>query len=118
MNQDQPNIIHIEPANDRQLVYLRGELCLTTAEPVRQALAGTISAAQPLVLDLSDLTGIDLCGLQLLCSAQHTCQRHNLPFSLRDVPEWFPETVQSTGFQSHPAFRDAMPDAIEEGYCG
>lgn len=118
MNQDQPHIIRIEPANDCQLVHLEGELCLMTAEPVRQVLAGTISAAQPLVLNLAALTGIDLCGLQLLCCAQHTCQSHNVEFTLSQVPDWFEETVQATGLTAHPAFRAAAPDARQEDFRG
>jgi anti-anti-sigma factor len=113
MNQDQPSDIRIEPAHDHQLVHLQGELCLMNAEPVRQALAGTISTGSPpMVLNLAALTGIDLCGLQLLCSVQRTCQSNNLSFTLSAVPDWFREIVDTTGFQSHPAFRALRQERI------
>ncbi len=117
MYEDQQTTIRIESARDYQLVHLEGELGLMTAEPVRQALASSITAAQPLVVSLAALTAIDLCGLQLLCSAQRSCQTNSLPFTLRAVPDWFQEIVHTAGFHQHPAFQAAWPDAVQEEIC-
>ncbi|MCX6594576.1 MAG: STAS domain-containing protein, partial [Acidobacteria bacterium] len=75
------------------------------------------SAAQPLVVSLAALTAIDLCGLQLLCSAQRSCQTNSLPFTLCAVPDWFQATVHTAGFHQHPAFQVASLDAVREDIC-
>jgi len=72
---DRPELlsIAIEHHDDRMLVSLRGELDLSTAPVLDEALR---DANSEIVVDLSALAFIDASGLNVLASAHRRAERH------------------------------------------
>src|SRR4051794_1212929 len=72
---DRPELlsIAIEHHDDRMLVSLRGELDLSTAPALDEALR---DANSEIVVDLSALAFIDASGLNVLASAGRRAERH------------------------------------------
>jgi anti-sigma B factor antagonist len=63
-------LLDVEVAEDRGVLNLRGELCLSTAELVRKPLFSAIeNGSTNVVLDLTECTFIDSSGLEVLALA-------------------------------------------------
>jgi len=55
---------------------LEGEMTIYRAEELRQVLMGAIQPEARLEIDLSGVTELDTCGLQLLMQAKRAATRH------------------------------------------
>ena len=95
--------IRLEANGAGQTIYIAGALDLSGSALIRQALVDVIVNAsedrKPAgTLDLSELTRVDLVGLQLLCSAHRTTVNRGGDLELGAAPDWFHEISQSAGF--------------------
>jgi anti-anti-sigma factor len=91
--------VRIEKVDGRKVVYVEGELALPAAGGLRLVLMEAMKAGQATVLDASGVTALDLCGLQLLCSAHRTYRRNGASLELRAEPPEVREIAQAAGFQ-------------------
>jgi anti-sigma B factor antagonist len=63
-------LLNVEVSEDRRVLSLSGELCLSTVELLREPLFGAIEHAPAnIVLDLTECTFIDSSGLEVLALA-------------------------------------------------
>jgi len=79
--------IAVAEAEGRKVMRVAGELTLAGTPPLRAALLEALNAGDSVVLDLRDVKEIDLCGLQILCSAHRTFIRQDRTLSLANVPQ-------------------------------
>ncbi|MCQ4159455.1 STAS domain-containing protein [Roseomonas sp. GC11] len=85
-------------AEDTCLV-LTGELTLREAEAQHARLLGALQEQATLELDLSAVTEVDLCGLQLLLSAGSSGRRLGRPVRVRGtLPEALRAALPRAGF--------------------
>lgn len=88
------------------------ELTVRTANSLRATLLAQLTEGASLVLDAAEIRAIDLCGLQLLCSAHHTARARNAILEIANLPESVRATARDTGFD--PQSCDAP---CREGTC-
>jgi anti-sigma B factor antagonist len=61
------SLLEVEVSEDDRLLTLRGELCLSTADQLREPLFAAVDGARgDIVLDLTECTFIDSSGLEVL----------------------------------------------------
>ncbi|HUA62582.1 MAG TPA: STAS domain-containing protein [Verrucomicrobiae bacterium] len=94
--------IRLETSGPREIIQVAGPLDLSGSALVQQALFDTIVAAstekRAAALDLSQVTRVDLAGLQLLCSTHRTAVNRGGHLEIGQAPDWFHEACQSVGF--------------------
>lgn len=77
-----------------------GPLRLPHVESLRRALLENLEAGRATVLDLSGVTAVDLCGLQMLCSAHRTFQARGLALETVGAPAGFRASAHTAGFET------------------
>lgn len=89
-------------SGDATVLSIEGELSIEHARDLKAALVESIENSNNLIIELERVTGVDLAGLQLFCSAHRTAEKlkKHLAFS-RDVPEAFKESVRNAGYLRH-----------------
>jgi anti-anti-sigma factor len=94
--------ILVEDDGSRRTIHVGGVLDLPNAATLQQAMADSLQPSsgepRPTVVELSELTRIDLCGLQLLCSGHRTSVKRGGDLSLSGPPAWFDELCSAAGF--------------------
>jgi len=94
-----PGILtQLEQLGGKRVLRVRGALTLPNGEAFRQALMEALQPGETTFLDLSQATGVDICGLQLICSAHRTFFRAKAGFELEARPAWFKEAARHAGF--------------------
>lgn len=85
-----------------QIVKLTGEVTIAQAAPLRDALLGALAEADDLQLDLSELSAVDLSGLQLLCAAHRSARTRGKNLQVIDGGNGiFREAARAAGFAVH-----------------
>src|SRR5689334_18274555 len=82
------------------VLSVRGELSIATAAELRTALLHQLEAATPVLIDIADLSTIDLRGLQLLCSAHRTWLKDGLGFHTVHVGGAVLTTARTAGYHA------------------
>jgi anti-anti-sigma factor len=94
--------VHIEDTDGRRTLRVEGPLDLANAPLLHQALRGAFELAagggRGTVVHLAGIASIDLCGLQLLCSAHRTFLACGGNICLQDAPAWFRKAAAAAGF--------------------
>jgi anti-anti-sigma regulatory factor len=94
--------VRIEADGNRRILFVEGRLDLPNAGVLRQALLdgleGDSAGNSCTAIDLHGAETVDLCGLQLLCSAHRTYVQGGGTLTLQGMPERFHETATHAGF--------------------
>lgn len=102
MDSGEEMAVHIEDADGRRTLRVEGPLDLTTAPVLLSALRGALEFAAAggcgTVVDLAGIASVDLCGLQLICSAHRTFVACGGEIGLQGAPAWFRKAAASAGF--------------------
>jgi anti-sigma B factor antagonist len=62
-----PSLLDVEASEEGRVLSVQGELCLSTVEALREPLFEAIETAPGnIVIDLTECTFIDSCGLEIL----------------------------------------------------
>ncbi|MEO5356914.1 MAG: STAS domain-containing protein [Nitrospirae bacterium YQR-1] len=77
---------------------LIGELTIQNITAVKDALLKAINNASAVNLNLEGVTDVDVAFLQLLRSAQKSCEIRKKPLTLQNVPGLFHEKAEESGF--------------------
>jgi len=107
MDADGELTVHIEDTDGERVLRVDGPIDLATAAVLRQALADALQACaageagRSAVIDLAGVTAVDLCGVQLVCSAHRTFIARCASLQLRRMPEWFQQAAQAAGFATN-----------------
>jgi len=106
--------VQIEGSDEQRVLRVTGPLDIGHTAELRSALveaSQTSNAGSSTVIDLAGITALDLCGLQLLCSAHRSFAAQGSTIGLRDRPAWFSEAATAAGFT-------ADTQACGPGLCG
>jgi anti-anti-sigma factor len=93
--------VQVEGTNERRVLRVAGPLDIAHTAALRQALVEAsdgCGAGRSTVVDLAGVTAVDLCGLQLLCSAHRTFAARGGGLSLQCRPAWFCQASTAAGF--------------------
>jgi len=82
----------------RGVLTLEGAVTVQRAEEIRSFLLSALEAVDEVALDLGKVTEVDLCGLQLLCSAQRTASKWDKRLApAGEVPAGLRKTAEEAG---------------------
>ncbi|WP_236026044.1 STAS domain-containing protein [Geomonas azotofigens] len=85
-----------------ETLKVSGGVTICEASDFREALLAALEAAPEVRVDVSGLTGMDLTGLQLLCSAHQSAVRRGKSLHIFDGGNAiFRDTATGAGFQRH-----------------
>jgi len=90
--------LEMQPAPGQPVLRLEGDLTLAHGDTLRQVLLTAAEAGGEVRLDLGGATAIDLCGMQLLCSAHRHWRERGLRLELATPPAWLAEAARLAGF--------------------
>jgi anti-anti-sigma factor len=79
--------IRTETHGGATLIHAEGVIGLTTAADLRTSLMQALECGSATVLDAAGVSAIDLCGLQLLCSAIRSWRVRGREFRVSPVPD-------------------------------
>jgi anti-anti-sigma factor len=91
----------IELSGESGILAVSEALTIEDAEELKKAVTDALAAATHLLIDLSRVTAIDLCCLQVLCSAHRTAVTEGKTFALLNSGDGFLETIRETGYLRH-----------------
>ena len=95
-----------EEAGKVGILRLEGDITIRFADELKGALSRGLSSVDKLFVDPSNVTDIDLSGIQLLCAAHRAATIMGKSFQLVDpVPSGFRGFVVSAGFARHTGCR-------------
>jgi anti-anti-sigma regulatory factor len=81
---------------------ISGRLTVEEASAVREQLLAALEGSQELQVDLSEVTAVDLAGLQILCSSHQGAELAGKRFQLADGGNpIFRKAMAEAGFQRH-----------------
>jgi anti-anti-sigma factor len=108
------DLIEIQAADvdGRRDLRVRGEVSLPRLAPLRESLRQALETGRETVLDLSEVAGIDLCGLQIICSAHRTFRRRGGSLLTTNIPPAVRDFAAAAGFDAE---RSLCPDRNEGG---
>ncbi len=97
---------HIVYLDGSAVLRLVGELDLATVPVLRESVDNVVGPhLRALVVDLSDLTFVDVKGLRALFDARQTATAAGAEFELRSPTDWTLEVIRLVGL---PGFEDAV----------
>ena len=101
--------VRVEEREGGRILYLEGALCLPNAGRLSDLLKEQIAPERQLSLDLARVTSVDLCGLQLICSAHRTFRRAGARLELQAASDALRQMASCAGYEVHQSvcpFRD------------
>ena len=85
--------------NGHGVVTFEGDLTITHAHEIRNVLVNVLNKADAVRMDVRGVTGADLAGLQVLCSAHRTAMHQGKQLSYDGaVPEPIGKAIEEAGF--------------------
>ena len=92
----------VKQSDDKRILFINGELTIQNASELKRILIESIDNSEHVVLNLDNVTEVDLSCLQLLYSAHKTAAKSNRRFTLNNnCPEVFKKAVKDTGYLRH-----------------
>jgi len=87
-----------EGQGTRDVLTIEGAMTVQRAAELKALLVDALAKTDRIAIDLSRVTEVDLCGLQLLCSAQRTASRSRQRLALAGpAPDAFRRAADETG---------------------
>jgi anti-anti-sigma regulatory factor len=80
---------------------LSESLTIEDADRLKEAVGEALTTATHLDIDLSAVDSIDLCCLQVLCSAHRTAVSRNKTLTILNPGDGFMESIRETGYLRH-----------------
>ncbi len=90
-----------ELSGEAGILHAGGSLTIEHAEELKSAITEALASASRLTIDLSAAETVDLCFLQLLCSAHRTAVKDGKSIVLANTGEAFVESIRETGYLRH-----------------
>ncbi len=92
----------IRKSNNRKILTFNGALTVHSANKMKIALMKVLVHSDHVVLDLKDVTTVDLTGLQLLCSVHRTAIHLERELTLKvPLPDLLNCIIEDSGFCRH-----------------
>jgi anti-anti-sigma regulatory factor len=90
-----------ELSGETGILAVSDELTIEYAAELKTAITDALAASAHLVIDMTRATTIDLCCLQLLCSAHRAAVKEGKTFSILSGGEGFVESIREAGYLRH-----------------
>ncbi len=91
--------IEAEGQENGGVLTIAGAVTVQRAAELKAVLVDALAKADRVAIDLSGVTDVDLCGLQLLCSAQRTASGSRKRLALvGPAPDVFRRAAADAGF--------------------
>ena len=103
--------LQVEEGQNVRTIRPEGELSITTAGALKAALIDGLRGEGRTRLDASHITGVDLAGLQLVCSAHRTYRARNAIFEFAAISDVVRAAALTAGFEAtHSSCPYRRPD--------
>lgn len=89
--------LNITQPGDTGPLKISGTLDIYTVDTLRDVLAEHVKQQTALLLDLSEVDGCDVAGLQLLCSAHKSAEASRAPFAVTALSQAVVESCAALG---------------------
>jgi anti-sigma B factor antagonist len=86
-----------EKTEIKKTLKLEGNLSIYEASTLKEKLAGILTDADILEIDISEVMECDTSGLQILCSAKRTADRESKKIGLSLIPKTVQDAMIRTG---------------------
>jgi len=83
---------------DREVLVIAGELNIEHAQALKETLLQSLTGTGPLLLNLENVTAIDLSCLQLLCAAHRSWLKANRELTVASYSSVFCQTARDAGY--------------------
>lgn len=94
--------IKVAKKGKEHLIVINGGLTIEYAAELKKALQQSLKDGESVALDLSNVTEMDLSGLQILCSAHKTSVNLKKTVGLtNETTEVFREAVRRSGYKRY-----------------
>jgi anti-anti-sigma factor len=90
--------IRIEETGANRIIHISGQLLLNTAADLQAVLLDNLHPSAKTVVNGSGIEAVDLCGLQLLCSAHRTYVMHDAGFEVEAASEELKKIARAAGY--------------------
>ena len=91
--------LNIDDGGDLGVLTLKEDVTIVEAEKLKEALLEGLKSSKQLLVELNELTGLDLTCLQLIYSAKKSFSKEDKVFTLSGkFPEIFKETIKNAGY--------------------
>lgn len=96
------------------VVGLAGALTVDSAVKIKTKLLGALASGKSVVVELGDVTDVDLSFLQLLVASSRTAAKKKKRFKLNGpLPDVFIKAVEDSGFSSNDAYKSVYKPKYE-----
>jgi anti-anti-sigma regulatory factor len=84
------------------VLTMSGKLTVDSGKEIKKGLLEALGSGKDVVLELKDITEIDLSFIQILCAAHRTAKRRSNSLKVgTPAPDIFMKTVEDSGFSIH-----------------
>lgn len=90
-----------ELSGETGILAVSDALTIESAAELKTAITDALAAATHLGIDMTRVTTIDLCCLQLFCSAHRAALKEGKTLSILSGGEGFLESIRETGYLRH-----------------
>jgi len=106
--------INTQNYNDVTVIELQGELDADIAEPLKDAVGETVAAGRKrIVMDMSNISGIDSQGLELLLWIRQSCRQSRTQLKLAGLDETLEKILEITGLQTEFDRHAELAEAVK-----
>ncbi len=106
--------INTQNYNDVTVVELQGEFDADIAEPLKDTVAETVAAGRKrVVMDMSNVSGIDSQGLELLLWIRQSCRQSRTQLKLAGLDETMEKILEITGLQTEFDRHAELAEAVK-----
>jgi anti-anti-sigma factor len=106
--------INIQNYNDVTVVELQGEFDGDIAEPLKDMVSETVAAGRKrIVVDMSNVSGVDSQGLELLLWVRQYCRQNRTQLKLAGLDETLEKILEITGLQTEFDRHAELAEAVK-----
>ena len=106
--------INVQNYNDVTVLELQGELDGDIGEPLKDTVAEVATAGRKrLVLDMSNVNGVDSLGLELLLWVRQSCRQSRTQLRLAGLDETIEKILEITGLQTEFDRHAELAEAVK-----
>ncbi len=92
----------IEQLDKKKILSINGSVTIENANALKKVLIDLMDQTDSLLINISDISEVDVTFLQLLCSAHKTMISRNRTLTISErCPESFHKTISNSGYSQH-----------------
>ena len=96
----------IEQFDKKKILSINGSVTIENVDALRKVLIDLMDQTDSLMINIADISEVDVTFLQLLCSAHKTMISRNRTLTISErCPESFRKTINNSGYSQHKGCR-------------